>query len=122
MSVAITVRETPKVTILEVTGRVALGATGPSVQDAVRDVLDKGRKHIVLDLGGVSYFDSSGLGQLVGSYATTVSRGGEIKLVNLNKKVYDLMQITKLYTVFSIYADEQSALDSFEVTPASASV
>ena len=106
--------------ILEVTGRITLGASGPSLQDGVRELLDSGHKNIIVDLGGVTYLDSSGLGQLVVSYATAVSRGSEIRLLNLNKRVYDLMQITKLYTVFAICTDEAEALKSFEAAAVSA--
>ena len=115
MSLTINVRETTNAVVLEVMGRIMLGAAGPSLQDGVRELLNNGHKNIVLDLGGVTFLDSSGLGQLVGSYATAVSHGSEIKLLNLNKKVYDLMQITKLYTVFAIYTDEATAVESFEV-------
>lgn len=114
MSVQVTAREVTNAVVLEVSGRVTLGAEGPSIQDSVRDLLAKGHKNILLDLSGVSYLDSSGLGQLVGSYATAVSKGGEIKLLNLNNKIYDLMQITKLYTVFGIYEDEDTAVKSFK--------
>jgi anti-sigma B factor antagonist len=114
MSVKINVREAANAVILEVTGRITLGTSGPSLQDEVRELLNNGRKNIILDLGGVSFLDSSGLGQLVGSYATAVSHHSEIKLLNLNTRVYDLMQITKLYTVFAIYTDEATAVNSFE--------
>ena len=88
-------------------------ATAPRLGDALTDTASQ--SDLVLDLSGVTFLDSSGLGQLVGSYATAVSHGSEIKLLNLNKKVYDLMQITKLYTVFAIYTDESTAIESFEV-------
>jgi anti-sigma B factor antagonist len=120
MSVKVNVRETENAVILEVIGRITLGASGPSLQARVRELLDSGHKNIILDLGGVTFLDSSGLGQLVGSYATAVSRGGEIRLLNLNKRVYDLMQITKLYTVFAIYTDEATAVKSFEAAAVSA--
>jgi anti-sigma B factor antagonist len=120
MSVKINVREVANATLLEVTGRVTLGDSGPSLQEKVRELLDSGHKNIILDLGGVTFLDSSGLGQLVGSYATAASRGGEIRLLNLNKRVYDLMQITKLYTVFAIYTDQKAALKSFEAAAVSA--
>src|SRR5581483_11771619 len=114
MTVKINVRETANAVILEATGRITLGASGPSLQDGVRELLDSGHKNIILDLGGVTFLDSSGLGQLVGSYATAVSRGSEIRLLNLNKRLYDLMQTTKLYTVFATFTDEAAALKSFE--------
>lgn len=120
MSVTINVRETANAVILEISGRITLGASGPSLQHGIRKLLDGGHKNIILDLGGVTFLDSSGLGQLVGSYATAASHGSEIKLVNLNKRVYDLMQITKLYTVFAIYTDEAMAVKSFEVAAVSA--
>jgi anti-sigma B factor antagonist len=120
MSVKVNVRETENAVILEVIGRITLGASGPSLQDRVRELLDSEHKNIILDLGGVTFLDSSGLGQLVGSYATAVSRGSEIRLLNLNKRVYDLMQITKLYTVFAIYTDEATAVKSFEAAAVSA--
>jgi len=116
MSVKINVRETPTAMILEVAGRITLGSPGRSIQDRVRELLDGRHKNIILDLGGVISLDSSGLGQLITSYTTTVSRGGEMKLINLNKRVSDLMQITKLNTIFSIYMDEATALESFEAT------
>jgi anti-sigma B factor antagonist len=119
MSVKTKVRETATAVILEVSGRITLGASGPSLQHGIRELLDGGHKNIILDLGGVTFLDSSGLGQLVGSYATAVSHGSKIKLLNLNKRVYDLMQITKLYTVFAIYTDEATAVKGFEVAPVS---
>jgi anti-sigma B factor antagonist len=120
MSVKISVRETANAVILEATGRITLGASGASLQERVRELLDSGHKNIVLDLGGVTYLDSSGLGQLVGIYATGVSRGSEIRLLNLNERVSDLMQITKLCTVFAIYTDEATAVKSFESAVTSA--
>jgi anti-sigma B factor antagonist len=89
------------------------------VQSIVRGLIDSGKKQVILNLSGVSYVDSSGLGQLVGIYATAASRGGDIKLLNLNERVYNLMQITKLYTIFEIHTSEETALQSFRV-PASA--
>jgi anti-sigma B factor antagonist len=120
MSVKINVRETENAVILEVTGRITLGASGPSLQDGVRELINGGHQNIILDLGGVSFLDSSGLGQLVGSYATAKSHGSEIKLLHLNDRVYDLMQITKLYTVFPIYTDEATAVKSFGAAAVSA--
>src|SRR5438270_6418982 len=116
MSIKISIHEIANATILTVTGRITLGASGPSIQDRVRELFKTGHRNIIIDLGGVTYLDSSGLGQLVGSYATAASQGREIKLLNLNKRVHDLMQITKLYAVFQIYTDEATAAQSFELT------
>jgi anti-sigma B factor antagonist len=118
MSVKINVREAGNATIVEVAGRVTLGAAGPSIQDTVRELVDSLHTNIIIDLGGITYLDSSGLGQLVASAATAASRGGAIKLLNLTERVYDLMMLTKLCTVFSIYADEATAVMSFDLAAA----
>jgi anti-sigma B factor antagonist len=106
-------RETADATILDLSGRVTLGEGLGDLRDSIREALSGTRKNIVLNLGEVSYIDSSGLGQLIGSYATVRERGGQMKLVNLQKKVVDLMQITKLLTVFETYNTEAAALASF---------
>ncbi len=118
MSLTINVREATNATILQLAGRLTLGASGPSLRDTVRGLLDSLRKNIVLDLSGVTYFDSFGLGQLIASNVEATSQGGAIKLLNLNKKTDDLMLLTKLYTVFAIYTDESTALMSFNAAPA----
>jgi anti-sigma B factor antagonist len=106
-------RETADATILDMSGRVTLGEGLGDLRDSIREALSGTRKNIVLNLGEVSYIDSSGLGQLIGSYASVRERGGQMKLVNLQKKVVDLMQITKLLTVFETYNSETAALASF---------
>jgi anti-sigma B factor antagonist len=106
-------RETADATILDMSGRVTLGEGLGDLRDSIREALSGTRKNIVLNLGEVSYIDSSGLGQLIGSYASVRERGGQMKLVNLQKKVVDLMQITKLLTVFETYNTEAAALASF---------
>lgn len=113
MSLKITMRETADATILDLSGRITLGEGLGDLRDSIREALSGTRKNIVLNLGEVSYIDSSGLGQLIGSYATVRERGGHMKLVNLQKKVVDLMQITKLLTVFETYPSEAAALASF---------
>lgn len=113
MSLNIGIRETPGVTILDLNGRITLGESLSNLRDAIREALSGDRKNIVLNLAGVTYIDSSGLGQLVGSFATVTNAGGQMKLLNLQKKVEDLMQVTKLLTVFETYNSEQAALRSF---------
>src|SRR5262249_7036088 len=81
--------------------------------DTVRDLLSKGQKRILLNLGDVNYIDSSGIGELVSAFTTVRNQGGELKLLNLTKKVHDLLQITKLYTVFDVKDDEAGAVRSF---------
>ena len=84
------------------------------LRDALRDLVSKNQKKILLNLGEVSYIDSSGIGELVSGFTTVTNSGGALKLLNLNKRVKDLLQITKLYTVFDIQEDEAGAIDSFK--------
>jgi len=114
MSLKIDIRETANAAILDISGRVTLGESLADLRDSIREALSGDQKNILLNLADVSYIDSSGLGQLIGSYATVTNRGGQMKMLNLQKKVNDLMQITKLLTVFEAYTDEQTALRSFD--------
>ena len=113
MSLTINVRDTADAAILDMNGRVVLGEALGEIRDSIREALAGGQKNILLILAGVNHIDSSGLGQFIGSYATVTSHGGQMKLLNLQKKVNDLMQITKLLTVFEAYTDEAEALKSF---------
>jgi len=108
-----TPRETSGVTIIDVSGRITLGEGSAMLREMVRDLLGKGQKRIILNLGDVNYIDSSGIGELVSGYTTVKNQGGEVKLLNLTKKVHDLLQITKLYTVFDVHNDEHAAVNSF---------
>jgi anti-sigma B factor antagonist len=114
MSLKINIRETPQAAILDLSGRVTLGEGLGDLRDSIREALSGDHKNILLNLADVSYIDSSGLGQLIGSYATVTDRGGQMKLLNLQKKVVDLLQITKLLTVFETYTSEAAALASFK--------
>jgi len=101
------------VTVMDLSGRITLGEGSVQLREAVKDLVAKGHKKIVLNLGDVSYMDSSGVGELVTAYTTVKNQGGELKLVNLTKKIEDLMTITKLATVFDIHNDEASAVKAF---------
>lgn len=114
MSLKINIRETADATILDLAGRITLGEGLGELRDSIREAISGARKHILLNLADVTYIDSSGLGQLIGSYASVTDRGGEMKLLNLQKRVSDLMQITKLLTVFETYTSESAALASFK--------
>ena len=114
MSAKINIRHVEGVTILGVSGRITLGEGGVTLRDAIQEALKTGTKKLILDLGGVNYMDSSGVGELTSAYSSVKHQGGEIKLVNLTKKVDGLMQITKLATVFDISSDEKSAIASFQ--------
>ena len=114
MALTIASREVDGVTILDLSGRITLGEGSVQVRDAIRDLIGKGTKNILLNLGDVNYIDSSGLGELVSAFTTAKNQGTEVKLLNLTKKVHDLLQLTKLYTVFDIKDDEASAIASFK--------
>jgi len=113
VSMKLKTRQVDGVTILDCSGRITLGEGSVQLRDAVRDLLAKGSKQILLNLGEVTYIDSSGIGELVSAYTTVKNQGGDLKLLNLTKKVHDLLQITKLYTVFDVKDDEASAIASF---------
>jgi len=101
------------VTVIDVAGRITLGEGSSALREAMRDLVTKGQKKILLNLGEVSYIDSSGIGELVSGFTTVTNSGGNLKLLNLNKRVKDLLQITKLYTVFEVHEDEAAAIRSF---------
>ncbi len=113
MSIKVTTRQVDGVTILDLSGRITLGEGSVTIRDAVREVLAKGSNKILLNLGNVTYIDSSGIGELVSAFTTVKNAGGELKLLNLTKKIHDLLQITKLYTVFDVKDDETAAVASF---------
>ncbi|HEY1800414.1 MAG TPA: STAS domain-containing protein [Terriglobales bacterium] len=113
MSMKISSRSVDGVSILDCSGRITLGEGSITLRDTVRDLLGKGQKKILLNLGDVTYIDSSGIGELVSAFTTVRNQGGELKLLNLTKKVHDLLQITKLYTVFDVKDDETSAVKAF---------
>jgi anti-sigma B factor antagonist len=113
MSMKVTTRQVDGVTILDLSGRITLGEGSVTLRDAIRDLVAKGSKRILLNLGDVSYIDSSGIGEMVSAFTSVKNSGGELKLLNLTKKVQDLLQITKLYTVFDIWDSESSAITAF---------
>ena len=114
MSMKCSTRQDDGVTIVDCSGRITLGEGSITLRDTVRDLLSKGNKKILLNLADVNYIDSSGIGELVSAFTSVRNQGGELKLLHLTKKVHDLLQITKLYTVFDIKDDEASAVASFK--------
>jgi anti-sigma B factor antagonist len=108
-----TIREVDEITIVDLSGRISLGEGSALLRKTVRDLLENGQNKILLNLGDVNYIDSSGIGELVSGFTAVRSRNGELKLLNLTKKVHDLLQITKLFTVFDVYSDEAVAVRSF---------
>ena len=113
MTMKTSTRQVDGVTIVDLSGRITLGEGSVVLRDLVRELLGKGNKRILLNLGEVTYIDSSGIGELVSAFTSVRNGGGELKLLNLTKKVHDLLQITKLYTVFDIKDDETAAVKSF---------
>ena len=113
MSMKASNRQLDGVTVVDMSGRITLGEGSVILRDTIRDLIGKGQKRILLNLGDVTYIDSSGIGELVSAFTAVRREGGELKLLNLTKKVHDLLQITKLYTVFDIKDDETAAIKSF---------
>jgi anti-sigma B factor antagonist len=98
---------------VDVSGRITLGEGSSALRDTLRDMVNKGHKKILLNLSDVSYIDSSGIGELVSGFTTVTNQGGSLKLLGLTKRVKDLLQITKLYTVFDVHDDEAGAIRSY---------
>lgn len=109
----ITTRTVGDVTILDCSGKITLGEGTMAVRNTVREVLKNGGRKIILNLGDVNYIDSSGIGELVSTYTSVTNQGGKLILLNLTKKIQELLAITKLLTVFEVHDDEQKALASF---------
>ena len=113
MSLRANSRDIGGVIVIDLDGRITLGDGSALLRDLIRENLDQGHKKLLLNLAAISYLDSTGLGELVSGYRLVKSNGGDLKLLNLNKKVTDLLQVTKLYTVFDIHNDEAQAVASF---------
>src|SRR6266403_1893212 len=113
MSLKSSTRSVDGITVLDLSGRITLGEGSVVLRDTIREILGKGEKKILLNLGDVTYIDSSGIGELVSAFTAVRKEGGELKLLNLTKKVHDLLQITKLYTVFDVKDDEAAAISSY---------
>ena len=114
MSLHATHRDAGKVTVVDLSGRITLGDGSALLRKTIRGLLDDQRTLILLDLADVDYIDSSGIGELVSGFTAVKGRNGDLKLLNLTKKVKDLLQITKLFTVFDVFSDEGAALRSFD--------
>ena len=110
----ITTREVSHVTIVDLNGRITLGDETGLIRDTIRELIAAGKKKIILNLAQVDYIDSSGVGELVSSYTTVRNSGGELKLLGLTKKVHDILNVNKLYTIFDVKDDEFTAVKSFD--------
>ena len=118
----ITTRQVEGIIILDLSGSIALGETSAKLHEALRDLVNEGKRKILINLKNVSGIDSSGLGSLIAGYTTVEKSGGQLKLVNLTQRTIELMTITKLFTVFDIFEDEMTAIDGFAADEQAASV
>lgn len=107
-------RQAGDVTVLDMSGKITIGEGSVALRTAIRRLLEEGKKRILLNLAGVSYIDSSGIGELVSSYTAINKEAGQLKLLNLTQKLQDLLTITKLLTVFDVYDNEAEALNSYK--------
>jgi anti-sigma B factor antagonist len=107
-------RQAGDVTILDLSGEVRIGEGSVALRDSIRNLADQGKKKVLLNLAGVKYIDSSGIGELIANYTTISRQGGQLKLLKLTDRVQNLLVITKLLTVFDSYDDESEALKSFQ--------
>ena len=108
-----TCREVEDVAIVDFSGKITLGEGSAIVRKLVRDLVAAGKRKILFDLSDVDYIDSSGIGEMVAAYTAVRSANGELKLIHLTRRVHDILQITRLFTVFDVQKDEASALRSF---------
>ena len=113
MSLKMNTREVKDVIVIDLSGRLTMGEASAAIREEIHDEVGQGHKKVLLNLADVSYIDSAGLGELTAAYTSIKNRDGQLKLLNLTKRVHDLMQITKLYTVFDVYDDEKTAIASF---------
>jgi anti-sigma B factor antagonist len=113
MKMTASIRIVGGVTVVDLRGRLVMGEESAGLRDLLRNLVSRGNKKILLNLRDLNYIDSSGLGELVSAFTNMRSQGGELKLLNLTERVHDLLQITKLYTVFDITNDEATSIKSF---------
>ncbi len=120
MALTAKTRREGNVTIVDLSGKVTLGENTGILRDELRSLMAQGDKNILLNMKDVSYVDSAGLGELVGAYTTAANQGGSVKLLHMQSKMKDLMQVTKLHTIFPAFEDEKEAVRSFGAAAATA--
>jgi len=114
MSLIVKTRKVDNVVVMDLSGKLTIGEPVMQLRDALRVQVAEGDSKFIVNLGDVSYVDSSGLGELVSSYTTVRNKGGDVKLLKLTAKIKDLLQMTKLLTVFDVYDDEAKAVASLK--------
>jgi anti-sigma B factor antagonist len=117
MNITLKTRQSGDVTIVDIAGRIQLGEGTSALRETLGELLEKNQLKILLNLSQVSYIDSTGVGELVAEFTKVTGRGGQLKLLHLTERVTDLLQITKLYTVFDVFDDEATANRSFDEEP-----
>jgi len=113
VSMKASTRQQQEITIVDLSGQIKLGEGSSVLREIVKDLLGKGQKKILLNLADINYIDSSGVGELVSAFTSVRNQGGELKLLHLTKKVHDVLQTTKLYTVFDVKDKEAAAISAF---------
>ena len=113
MSLKLNTREVKGIVIVDLSGRLTMGESVADIRNEIRDQMEQGVRKVLLNMADVTYIDSAGLGELTAAFTSMKNRDGQLKLLSLTKRVHDLMQITKLYTVFDVFDDEKTALASF---------
>ena len=108
-------RQIGDVTIVDFSGKITLGEGSATLRKTIRELTEGGEKKILLSLSDVDYIDSSGIGEMVSAYTTVRNAGGELKLLHLTKRVHDILQITRLFTVFDVQTDEAVAVRAFKI-------
>jgi anti-sigma B factor antagonist len=108
------VRDVGDVRILDLEGKITIGAGDVELRKQIEDAVAGGKLHLLLNLGGVSHIDSSGIGEMVGCFTTLARKGGKMKLLNLTQKINDILQVTQLITVFDVFDNETEAVASFK--------
>lgn len=114
MSLKMSTREVKDISIIDLSGRLTMGEDCAAIRDEIHDEIGQGSRKMLLNLAEVSYIDSAGLGELTAALTSMRNREGKLKLLNLTKRIHDLLQITKLYTVFDVFDDEKKAIASFD--------
>jgi len=107
------IRDRGDVRIIKLSGKITIGAGDVKIRELIDQALEDGKKHILLDLAGVSTIDSSGIGEMVACYTTVTKQGGQLKLLRLSPKINDILQVTQLITVFDVFDDEEEAVGAF---------
>jgi anti-sigma B factor antagonist len=107
------IRDVGDTRVIELSGKITIGAGDVKLRELIDQALEEGKNNVILDLGGVTAIDSSGIGEMVACYTTVTKRGGQLKLMHLSPKITDILQVTQLITVFDVFDDEREALGSF---------